>query len=107
MLHHYVFIKYANGTPDAHIEEFCRRMQGLRASVPGIEYLHIGRDVLHEARSWNLILIMRFASVETLRRYQQHPQHLELMAFNQPAVAQVGAVDFHAAPDHTTQSGKP
>ena len=50
--------------------------------------------MLREARSWDLILIMRFASVEALRRYQQHPDHLQVMAFNQPAVAEVGSVDF-------------
>ena len=99
MLHHYVFIKYANGTPNAHIEEFCARMEGLRTNVPGIEHLQIGRDMLHDARSWDLILIMRFVSIETLRRYQQHPEHVQLMAFNQPAVAQVGSVDFNAAAD--------
>jgi Stress responsive A/B Barrel Domain len=94
MLQHYVFIRYASGTSEAHIEEFCRRMLALRTLVPGIEYLQIGRDVLREARSWDLLLIMRFGSVEALRRYQQHPEHLQVMAFNQPAVAAVGSVDF-------------
>jgi len=94
MLQHYVFIRYASGTADAHVEEFCRRMQALRAVVPGIEHLEIGRDMLREERSWDLMLIMRFSSVDALRTYQQHPAHLQLMAFNQPAVAQVGSVDF-------------
>jgi len=39
---------------------------------------------------------MRFADVESLRRYQQHPEHLAVMAFNQPFVAAVGSVDFFA-----------
>ena len=93
MLHHYVFLKYAKGTPPSHIDEFCSRMQALCDIVPGIEQLLIGHDMLHEARSWDLILDMRFASVETLRHYQQHPAHQAVMAFNQPHVAEVGAVD--------------
>jgi antibiotic biosynthesis monooxygenase (ABM) superfamily enzyme len=97
MLQHHVFIKFVEGTSEAHINELCQRMEGLRATVPGIEFLEIGRDALHEARSWDLILNMRFASVETLRTYQQHPDHQQLMAFNAPAVAQVGAVDFFLA----------
>jgi len=96
MLQHYVFIRYANGTADAHVEEFCRRMQALRGVVPGIEHLEIGRDILRDGRSWDLLLIMRFASVEALRGYQRHPAHLEVMAFNDPAVARVGSVDFLA-----------
>ncbi len=94
MLNHYVFIKYAKGTSDDHISEFSRRMLALRNSIPGIEHLEIGHDMLHEARSWHLMLIMRFGSVEALRLYQRHPEHQELMAFNQPHVTEVGAVDF-------------
>jgi len=97
MLQHYVFIRYASGTAEAHVEEFCRRMEALRAVVPGIEHLEIGRDILRDGRSWDLLLIMRFESVDALRRYQRHPAHLEVMAFNEPAVAQVGSVDFLAA----------
>jgi hypothetical protein len=94
MLLHYVFIKYDANTADAHVEEFCRRMLALRSRIPGIEHLEIGRDSLHDARSWDVLLIMRFASVEALRQYQQHPDHQRVMAFNQPAVAEVGSVDF-------------
>lgn len=93
MLHHYVFLKYVKGTPEAHIAEFCARMQALCGTVPGIAQLVIGRDMLGEARSWDLILDMRFTSVETLRQYQKHPAHQAVMAFNGPHVAEVGAVD--------------
>jgi hypothetical protein len=94
MLRHCVFIRYAPGTRDGHVAEFCRRMQALPEPIPAIRSLQIGRDILREARSWDLILIMDFDSVETLRRYQQHPLHVQLMQFNQPHVAEVGAVDF-------------
>jgi hypothetical protein len=94
MLRHFVFIRYARGTSEGHVAEFCRRMLALRESIPAIRTLEIGRDILHEARSWDLILIMGFDSVEALRSYQQHPLHVQLMQFNQPQVEEVGAVDF-------------
>jgi hypothetical protein len=94
MLQHYVLLRYQKSVSEEHIAEFCRRMLALRASIPGIEYLEIGRDILHDARSWDLILIMRFASVGVLRSYQQHPEHQKVMAFNQPFVADVASVDF-------------
>jgi len=94
MLQHYILIKFKTGTSDEHIGEFCKRMLALRTVISGIEHLEIGRDILHDARSWDLILIMRFASIEALRSYQQHPEHLSLMAFNQPSVADVASVDF-------------
>ena len=94
MLQHYVVIRYEKSVTDDHIAEFCKRMLALRTSIPDIQYLEIGRDILREARSWDLILIMRFASVAALCSYQQHPEHQKLMAFNQPFVANVATVDF-------------
>ncbi|MDQ2642028.1 MAG: Dabb family protein [Pseudomonadota bacterium] len=94
MLRHYVFIRYAAGTSEAHVAEFCRRMLALREPIPAIHSLEIGRDMLREARSWDVVLIMRFESLQALRTYQQHPLHVSVMQFNQPHVADVGAVDF-------------
>jgi Stress responsive A/B Barrel Domain len=99
MLRHYVFLKYREDTSDAHVTAFCERMLALRGAIGGIQHLEIGRDELHEARSWDLVLIMEFASVAALRAYQSHPQHLALMAFNDPFVENVASVDFTAA-DH-------
>jgi hypothetical protein len=97
MLQHYILIKFKKDTRDEHIAEFCRRMLALRTTISIIAHLEIGRDILHEARSWDLILIMRFDSTEALRSYQQHPEHLSVMAFNQPSVADVASLDFESA----------
>jgi hypothetical protein len=97
MLQHYVFLKYRDGTSDAHIAAFCEGMLALRSAIGDIRHLEIGRDELHDARSWSLVLIMEFASVAALRAYQRHPQHLALMAFNDPFVENVASVDFTTA----------
>ena len=97
MLRHYVFLKYRDDTSDAHVTAFCEQMRSLCDAIDGIEHLEIGRDELHDARSWDLVLIMAFASVDALRAYQRHPRHLAAMAFNQPFVADVATVDFTRA----------
>jgi hypothetical protein len=94
MLRHYVFLKYRESASAGHVTSFCERMLALRDRIPGILHLEIGRDELHDARSWDLILIMEFASVDGLRAYQCHPDHLAVMAFNEPFVADVASVDF-------------
>lgn len=96
MLQHYVFLKYREGTSPAHIASFCERMLALRDAIEGIHRLEIGRDELHDARSWDLVLIMAFDSVEALRAYQAHPEHVALMGFNEPFVADVASVDFRS-----------
>jgi hypothetical protein len=93
-LRHYVFLKYRDGTTEGHVTAFCERMLALRSVIGEIDRLEIGRDELHDARSWDLVLIMEFASVAALRAYQRHPQHLAVMAFNEPFVANVASVDF-------------
>ena len=94
MLRHYVFLQYRDDTSDGHITTFCERMLALRNAISEIQHLEIGRDELQDARSWDLVLVMEFASVDALRAYQRHPQHLAVMAFNEPLVATVASVDF-------------
>jgi hypothetical protein len=94
MLRHYVFLRYRPGTPPEHVTAFCERMLALRGSIGEIRHLEIGRDELHDARSWDLVLIMAFDSVEALRAYQRHPAHQALMAFNDPFRADIASVDF-------------
>lgn len=98
MLQHYVFLKYRDGTTAEHVEAFCERMLALRRSIDEIQHLEIRRDELRDARSWDLLLIMRFESVDALRAYQKHADHIAVMAFNDPCVAQVGSVDFKKTP---------
>ena len=94
MLRHYIFLKYHAGTTDAHVTDFCERMLALRGVIGEIVRLEIGRDELHDVRSWDLVLIMEFASPEALRAYQRHADHVAVMAFNDPFVADVASVDF-------------
>ena len=97
MLQHDVFLKYRDGTSDGHVAAFCERMLALRGTIGEIQHLEIGRDELHDARSWDLVLIMEFVSVEALRAYQRHPDHLAVQAFNDPFVANVASVAFTRA----------
>ena len=98
MLQHNVVLKYREGTSAAHVDAFCERMLALRAAIPEIRHLEIGRDELQDARSWDLVMIMAFESVEALRAYQTHAAHMAVMAFNEPFVAHVATVDYERIP---------
>ena len=56
MLEHYVFLKYREGTSATHVASFCERMLALLDSIDQIRRLEIGRDELHDARSWDLVV---------------------------------------------------
>jgi Stress responsive A/B Barrel Domain len=102
MLQHYVVLKYREGTSAAHVDAFCSRMLALRSAIPQIRHIEIARDELHDARSWDLMMIMAFESVAALRAYQTHVAHTAAMAFNDPFVAHVATVDYERAtrPEH-------
>jgi hypothetical protein len=97
VLQHYVVLKYREGTSAAHVDTFCERMLALRATIPEIRHIEIGRDELHDARSWDLVMSMAFESVVALRAYQTHAAHTAVMAFNEPFVAHVATVDCKRA----------
>lgn len=99
MLRHFVLLKYREGTPEQHISAFCDKMLALPARIDEVEHLEVGRDELHDARSWDLILVMRFRSVAALRAYQQHPEHRAVMQWNDPSVAQIASVDYQVPRD--------
>ena len=97
MLNHFILIKYSVETPEPHIKAFCQRMLSLKSQIGGIRYLEIGRDILHDGRSWDVIAIMRFDDVAQLRAYQQHEAHLAVAEFNAPYVIDVAAIDYETA----------
>ncbi|SBS36746.1 Stress responsive A/B Barrel Domain protein [Marinomonas spartinae] len=95
MLQHYVFIKYQEGTSDEHIHAFKDKMLMLKRTIKEIKHIEVSIDELHEERSWDVVLNMQFSSLEDLRTYQAHPDHVAVMQFNGPNVAHVGALDCH------------
>jgi hypothetical protein len=94
MLQHYVFMKFKLGVEESHLDAFCEKMLALKKLIPEVVSLKIGQDILHDARSWDLVLIMEFESIENLRAYQKHPEHQAVMQFNDPFVAEVASIDF-------------
>ncbi len=95
-LNHHILIRYKPQTKQSHIDEFCRKMLALPQQIPAICDLQIGQDILHDERSWDLLLSMRFNSLEALRSYQQHEAHREVMVFNQPHVRDVASIDYNS-----------
>ena len=71
------------------------RADDVDAVIPAAERdAFMSRYKLHGARSWDLVLIMEFASLDALRAYQRHPQHVDVMTFNAPFEASLGSIDF-------------
>lgn len=94
MINHFILLKYKEDTGASHVNEFCRRMYALRDEISEIKELQIGLDIIHDQRSWDLILMMKFDSLADLESYQLHPAHQEVSKFNRAVVSQVASLDF-------------
>ncbi len=95
MLQHFVFLKYQPNTKVEHIQHFKNKMLALKASIGELVEIEVGLDELHDARSWDVVLVMQFQTVDDLRAYQKHPEHQSVMKFNDPFVADIASVDFN------------
>ncbi len=96
MLTHHVFFKYQPETSKDHIDNFCEKIHALANALSEVKSLDIGIDELHEERSWDLVLMMQFETVDDLNQYRRHPDHIAIMKFNDPFVDSIGAIDFTA-----------
>jgi len=100
MIHHIVFWKMqptANGlSADVNAAEMKRLLKTLPALVPHVKTLEVGQDFNRSAAAWDIALYTTFDSAEALQAYQDHPEHLKVVAFVQSVVATRAVVDFES-----------
>jgi hypothetical protein len=69
-------------------------LRGLPAAIPGIRRLEVGTDELGGERQAHLMLESELDDWDALEAYQQHPAHLEVVAFFREAGTTRLAVDY-------------
>ena len=74
--------------------EAAAKLRALQGVVPTLISMEVGQDVLHEGRSYDLVIINRFASQADLVAYQEHPEHQQVLDYLRPLVNSSVSVDF-------------
>ena len=77
--------------------ELKKRLEALPSRVPGILALEVGLNVVEGETSRDVVLVSTFDSLATLKAYNEHPAHQEVVAFVKQVVEERRAVDFQAA----------
>jgi hypothetical protein len=75
MLRHVVFFKFKQGVAEEEIVDLEKSLAGLPPVIPEIISYEFGRDVVRSERSYDLALVSTFKDLESLQRYQKHPDH--------------------------------
>ena len=57
------------------------KLAHLKATIPEIISMSVERDVLRSERSFDMIYITEFESLDTLEGYRVHPEHVKVASF--------------------------
>jgi hypothetical protein len=92
MIKHIVCFKLREGESVDKAIEVLRSMEG---NVPTAKKIEVGKDFLHSARSYDIILQVTINSREELDEYQKDKYHCEVVKKHMHAVVQSSvAVDY-------------
>ena len=94
MLNHVVLMKFKPDVTDAQIEALQAMLDDLPNKITEIQTYEFGKDVVQGERSYDFGLVSLFANTDTLRRYQTHPEHLEVLKTLKAMCESVITVDF-------------
>lgn len=79
MIKHIVLTKFEN--PDEAAPVAMAKLKSLAGVIPEIVSLEVGRDVLHSERSYDIGLVVTFASMADLAVYADHPAHVAVKEY--------------------------
>lgn len=92
MFTHIVFFKLKNKEQASEARNILLSMEG---KIPQLKGLEVGVDVLHTERSYDLVLITKFDSLEDMNAYQVHEYHVnEALKYLKPMMESSKTVDF-------------
>ena len=84
MIEHIVMWRFTDGegrTKEENCAYVRERLLALPAIIPEIKFMQIGRDVSGTDMSYDMVLVTRFDSLETLHTYKVHPSHVAVSEY--------------------------
>lgn len=94
MLKHVVFMKFKPGAADADIADLQKSLGALPAVIAEIKGYQFGRDIIMSERSYDFCLVSDFDDLESMKRYQVHPNHVAVIAKVKKLCDSILTVDF-------------
>ena len=94
MLTHIVIWKYRDEIEPEVRETHVALLRGLAATIPAIESLAVGFDVLKLPRSYHTGLVAIFRDRAALETYTVHPEHIKAAEFGRTIAKHIASVDF-------------
>lgn len=99
MIRHLVMWKldesYTEFEKHSFIQDFSSRLLALKAKIPQIKSIsvHINSKLAPETNC-DLLLDSSFNSIDDLKTYSNHPEHLAVVEFSKPVKKQRSCIDY-------------
>ena len=94
MIKHIVMLKLRENTPEL-IEKLSSSILSMRENISQLRSIEVGVDIVHSERSYDLVLIAEFDTMQALAEYQAHSYHCNVVkkAFEDSVIGTV-AIDY-------------
>lgn len=76
------------------LETFRSKLLSLKGVISELKYIEVGKHYMINSPSFDICMITHFDSVEDLKKYQVHPDHMKIIDFVQAVTVSRAAVDF-------------
>ena len=96
MITHIVLFKLKDESAES-IEKAKNTLMDMDGKIPELKDIEVGIDITHSDRSYNLALITKFDSLESLEAYQINPLHVGVSKYMVSVSASIVAVDFESS----------
>lgn len=96
MIRHIVSWKLKAGEPEAQAvaaAEIAGALQALVPVIPEIVSLTVARNIAHEGKNHDVVLVAEFASLDDLETYQVHPAHIRAVGVVGARVSSRASID--------------
>lgn len=94
MIKHIVMLKFKKDAQETGIGELEKKLGALPGVIPEIKSYEFGRDVLRSERSYDFALVSVFKDIESLKIYQIHSRHQEVLKKVKDLCESVVVTDF-------------
>lgn len=97
MINHVVLFKLKDFPEEEKIKviaEMKSLLEGLKGKIEELKYMEVGVNYELNAKSYDMVLISHFNSVEDLDKYRVHPEHQKVVARFAETAAERAAVDY-------------
>lgn len=97
MINHIVLMKFKPDVSEAAISKLETLLDDLPNRIFEIQMYEIGPDLVRSELSYDYALVALFANLETLQRYQEHPEHRAAVKEMNALCENIAIVDFEGS----------